>query len=78
MHVAAPADGRRWFQKLAEQATREKRTHVGYPDALLSAEMEDRERRTIERRFKEARLSRIKTLEEFDVAELKNVSAAEI
>jgi hypothetical protein len=35
------------FQDLAEQATREKRTHVGYPEALLSIEVEDRERRTI-------------------------------
>ena len=66
------------FQKLAEQATREKRTHVGYLEALLSAEVEDRERRTIERRLKEARLPRIKTLEEFDFAESKKVSAAEI
>jgi len=66
------------FQTLAEQALREKRTHVGYLEALLSAEVEDRERRTIERRLKEARLPRIKTLEEFDFAESKKVSAAEI
>jgi DNA replication protein DnaC len=66
------------FQNLAEQALREKRTHVGYLEALLSAEVEDRERRTIERRLKEARLPRIKTIEEFDFAESKKVSAAEI
>jgi DNA replication protein DnaC len=66
------------FQALAQQATREKRTHVGYLEALLSAEVEDRERRTIERRLKEARLPRIKTLEEFDFAESKKVSAAEV
>lgn len=66
------------FQKMAEQATRDKRTHTGYLEALLSAEVEDRERRTIERRLKEARLPRIKTLDEFDFAESKKVSAAEI
>ncbi len=38
----------------------------------------ERERRTIERRLKEARLPRIKTLEEFDFAETKKVSAAEM
>lgn len=66
------------FQALAQQAAREKRTHIGYLEALLSAEVEDRERRAIERRLKEARLPRIKTLEEFDFAESKKVSAAEM
>lgn len=66
------------FQKLAEQAAREKRTHIGYLEALLSAEVEEREQRTMERRLKEARLPRIKTLEEFDFAESKKVSAAEV
>ncbi len=66
------------FQSLAQQAEREKRTHIGYLEALLSAEVEERERRTIERRLKEARLPRIKTLEEFDFAETKKVSTAEM
>jgi DNA replication protein DnaC len=66
------------FQKLAEQAAREKRTHIGYLEALLSAEVEEREQRTMERRLKEARLPRIKTLEEFDFAESKKVSAVEM
>lgn len=66
------------FQTLARQATCEKRTHIGYLEALLIAEVEDRERRTIERRLKEARLPRIKTLEEFDFAESKQVSALEM
>lgn len=66
------------FQKMADQAARDKRTHTGYLEALLSAEVEDRERRTIERRLKEARLPRVKTLDEFDFAESKKVSAAEI
>jgi DNA replication protein DnaC len=66
------------FQSMAQQAEREKRSHIGYLEALLSAEVEDRERRAVERRLKEARLPRIKTLEEFDFAEAKKVSAAEI
>jgi len=66
------------FQSLAQQAEREKRTYIGYLEALLSAEVEDRERRTVERRLKQARLPRIKTLEEFDFAATKKVSAAEI
>ena len=56
------------FQSMAQQAEREKRSHIGYLEALLSAEVEDRERRAVERRLKEARLPRIKTLEEFDFA----------
>jgi DNA replication protein DnaC len=51
---------------LAEQAVRERRTHLGYLEALLQAELEDREQRLIQRRLREARLPRMKTLEEFD------------
>jgi DNA replication protein DnaC len=54
------------FSSLAEQAVREKKTHTGYLEALLTAEIEERERNTIERRIKEAHLPRVKTLEEFD------------
>jgi hypothetical protein len=41
------------FGTLAEQAVRENRTHLGYLEALLSAESEERERNTIGRRIKE-------------------------
>lgn len=34
------------YAGLAEQAIRERRTHVGYLEALLAAEIEDRERHT--------------------------------
>src|SRR5437764_7491870 len=54
------------FSKVAEQTIRERKTHLGYLDALLTAEIEEREKNTIERRIKEARLPRIKTLEDFD------------
>ena len=45
---------------LAEQAIREKKTHIGYLEALLAAEVEERERNTIDRRIKEAQLPRMK------------------
>ncbi len=66
------------FSTLAEQAIREKRTHLGYLDALLTAEIEEREKNTIDRRIKEARLPRVKTLEEFNFAQSPQVDAAKL
>ena len=66
------------FRTLAEQAIREKKKHLGYLESLLTAEVEERERNTIDRRIKEARLPRVKTLEEFDFAQSPNVSAAKM
>src|SRR3989442_14652626 len=66
------------FGTLAEQAIREKQSHVGYLEALLLAEIEERERNTIERRIREANLPRVKTLEEFDYAQSPNVTAAKM
>jgi DNA replication protein DnaC len=40
--------------------------------------LEDREQRLIKRRIHEARLPRIKTLEEFDFAKCPNISAQQI
>jgi len=64
--------------QLAEQAVRERRTHLGYLEALLQAELEEREQRLIERRIREARLPRMKTLEEFDFVRNPKVSAQQI
>ena len=64
--------------QLAEQAVRERRTHLGYLEALLQAELEEREQRLIERRIREARLPRMKTLEDFDFARNPKVSAQQI
>jgi DNA replication protein DnaC len=64
--------------RLAEQAVRERRTHLGYLEALLQAELEEREQRLIERRLREARLPRMKSLEEFDFARNPKVSAQQI
>jgi hypothetical protein len=57
---------------------RERRTHLGYLEALLQAELEEREQRLIERRIREARLPRLKTLNEFDFACNPKVSAQQI
>ena len=51
---------------LAEVAIKQRQTYLGYLEALLAAELEERERNTIARRMKEAHLPRMKTLEEFD------------
>ena len=56
------------FARLAEVAVREGQSHVGYLEALLAAEMEERETRAIARQLHEARLPRMKTLEEFEFA----------
>ena len=66
------------FVRLAEQAVRERQTHLGYLEALLQVELEERERHTVQRRLREARLPRMKTLEEFDFAQAPKVSAAQM
>lgn len=66
------------FGTLAEQAIREKKGHIGYLEALLLAEVEERERNTIERRIREAHLPRVKTLEEFDYTQSPHVTAAKM
>jgi DNA replication protein DnaC len=54
------------FARLADAAIREGQTHIGYLKALLAAEMEERESRAIARLLHEARLPRMKTLDEFE------------
>jgi DNA replication protein DnaC len=66
------------FHRLAEEALKQRSSYVSYLDALLVAEVEERERKLVERRIKEARLPRFKTLEEFDFAQAPQVSAREI
>jgi DNA replication protein DnaC len=64
--------------RVADQAIREKQSHIGYLEALLGAEIEERERNTIERRIREAHLPRVKTLEEFDYTQSPQVTAAKM
>ena len=64
--------------QLAEQAVRERRTHLGFLEALLQAELEEREQRLVARRIREAHLPRIKTLDEFEFSRNPKVSAQQI
>lgn len=66
------------FDKLAQEALKERQTHVSYLASLLGAEVEDRERRVVERRVHEAHLPRMKTLAEFDFGKASHISAAQI
>src|SRR5438067_5464202 len=54
------------FRSLAEEAMKQQYGPVRYLEALLAAELEERERSAIARRIFEAKLPRVKTLEEFD------------
>jgi len=64
--------------RLAEQAEREHQGYLGYLDELLQSELEEREQKMIARRLKEARLPKVKTLEEFDFSQTPQVSATKI
>lgn len=63
------------FEPLSLEAARQNTTHTGYLEALLAAELAERERRAIERRLREARFPRLKTLEEFDFTQSPAVPA---
>ena len=63
---------------LAAQAVRDRHTHLGYLEALLAAEVDERERHAIARRLKDARLPRVKTLDEFDFSQAPKVSATQL
>ncbi len=66
------------FASLSEEAAQRNHSHLHYLEALLQAEVEDRERRSIELRMHEAHLPRIKTLEEFDFTQSPHIPAARI
>jgi DNA replication protein DnaC len=66
------------FLPLAEQAVEENRSHIRYLEALLAMESEERDRHAIANRIRDARLPRMKTLEEFDFAQAPKVPAARI
>ncbi len=63
------------FARLATDAAQANQTHTSYLAALLAAEVEERERGTIERRLREAKLPRMKTLEEFDFSAAPHIPA---
>ena len=63
------------FAGLAVEAAREQHGYVRYLDALLAAELEEREGRAVQRRIREAHLPRVKTLEDFDFSQAPGISA---
>jgi len=67
------------FAALAEQAIKQKQSHLSYLEALLGLEVEERERRGVNRRIQEAHFAKVKTLEELRFEEAgPQVSAAQI
>lgn len=64
--------------RLAEQAERERQPYLGYLEALLTAELEERERNTVARRLKDAHLPRVKTLDEFDFRQAPQISPSRL
>jgi DNA replication protein DnaC len=75
--VRMPAIGAN-FISLAEQAVKESRTHVGYLEALLALECEERDRHAIANRIRDSQMPRVKTLEEFDFTQAPQIPAAKI
>ena len=63
------------FERLAEEAIKQKQSHLSFLEALLEVEMDERERRAIQRRIQEAHFPVVKTLEEFDFESATQISA---
>jgi DNA replication protein DnaC len=64
--------------RLADEAEREHHGYLGYLEALLQAEIEEREQNAVVRRIKDAHLPKVKTLEEFDFGQAPAISATRI
>src|ERR1039458_10425717 len=64
------------FARLAEEAVKEKQSHLSYLEALLEAEVEERDRKAMARRIQEARFPSVKTLEEFDFQSAPHIPVA--
>lgn len=64
------------FLRLTTQASQQQQPHGRYLEALLGAELDERERNAVARRISEARLPRVKTLDEFDFAHAAHLPAA--
>ena len=66
------------FLKLAEEAVKQKLGHLAYLEALLSVELEERERHAVARKIAEAKFPKLKTLEDFHFEEAPIIAAAQI
>ena len=65
-------------RRLAEAAANQQQSHLDYLEALLSAEMEERERNTVERRLRDAHLPKVKALDEFNFSSAPHISASKL
>src|SRR5690242_17302272 len=61
------------FARLAEEA--QGQSHLDYLEALLGAELEERERNAVTRRIVEAHFPKVKTIEEFDFEKAPQIPA---
>jgi DNA replication protein DnaC len=66
------------FRRLAETAAGQQQSHLDYLEALLAAEIEEREQKTIQRRLKEAHLPKVKTLDEFQFSVAPHIPASKL
>ncbi len=66
------------FRRLAEAAASQQQSHLDYLEALLAAEIEEREQKTIQRRLKEAHLPKVKTLDEFQFSVAPHIPASKL
>jgi len=66
------------FLPLAEQAVKEKQSHIRYLEALLAMESEERDRHAIQNRLRDAQLPRMKTLEAFDFGQASRIPSARV
>jgi DNA replication protein DnaC len=66
------------FARLAQEASQQKHGHVAYLEALLAAEMEEREKNAIARRIVEAKFPKVKTLEDYRFEDMPHIPAAQI
>lgn len=66
------------FAQVAEQAVRQKQSHLSYLEALLGAEVEERDRNAVARRIKESHFPKVKTLEDFQFSDAPHIPAAQV
>jgi DNA replication protein DnaC len=64
------------FAELAEEAIQQKQSHQSYLEALLGAEVEERDRNAVARRISEAHFPKLKTLEGFVFTDAPHIPAA--
>ena len=66
------------FASLAEEARAKQHDYLSYLEAVLQMERDERDRHAVENRLRDARLPRLKTLEEFDFSQCPQLPAGRI